>query len=234
MTAGRKQYMEGKKPETPKKMSADWGLELPVKKRAIIKARELGTVYQGTIIGCSHCSFLAAVDALESEGLSLISEDIKDKFFTGLMGLTGGVGNSGIGTCGAVNGASFVVSLATNVTIEENARDNSNRWLAFYDVKHYICDKFLGRWGAITCREIQIKNFGRAYDSRRAERSKQLFQAAKEKGCRNPYECVIATAAGWAAEAAWEIVNRTPALRERLKEEIIRKQATDKSSSYQA
>ena len=221
---------ENKKLETPKKLSADWGIELPQKKRAIIKARELGTSYQGTIIGCSHCAFIAAIDALKSEGVELTSEDIKDKLFTGLMGLTGGVGNSGIGTCGAVNGASFAVSLATNVTIEENAKDNSNRWLAFYDVKHFICDKFMEKWGAITCREIQIKNFGRAYDSRRPEKSKQLFQAAKEKGCRNPYDCTIGIAAGWAVEAAWEIVNRTSQEREHLKEEIVRRQATDQSS----
>ncbi len=221
-----------KKLETPKKLSADWGLELPPKKRAIIRARELGTIYQGTIIGCSHCAFLAAIDALESEGIKLISEDIKDKLFTGLMGLTGGVGNSGIGTCGAVNGASFAVSLATNITIEENAKDNSNRWLAFYNVKHYVCDKFMEKWGAITCREIQIKNFGRAYDSQMPERSKQLFQAAKEKGCRNPYDCTIAIGAGWAAEAAWEIVHQNFDERERLKEEIKRKQATDQSTQY--
>ncbi|MGQ9616696.1 MAG: C-GCAxxG-C-C family (seleno)protein [Spirochaetota bacterium] len=221
--------MEQDKLETPGKLSEEWGLELPAKKLAMIKARELGTIYQGTIIGCSHCTFLAAVNALELEGVKLISDDIRDKFFTGLMGLTGGVGNSGLGTCGAVNGASFVVSLATNITIEENARDNSNRWLAFFDVKHYIVEKFIVRWGTITCREIQIKKFGMAYDSRNPERSKQLFQMAKVKGCRNPYECTIALGAGWAAEAAWDIVHRSPGEREWLKEEIKRKQATDKN-----
>jgi hypothetical protein len=218
--------------ETPKKLSEDWGIELPPIKRVIIKARELGTTYQGTIIGCSHCTFLAAFDALKKEGIELSSDDIRDKLFTGLMGLTGGVGNCSIGTCGAVNGASFLVSLATNVTIEENAKDNSNRWLAFYDVKKYVCDRFIERWGAITCREIQIKNFGMAFDSRQPKRSKELFAAAKEKGCRNPYDCTIAIGAGWAAEAAWEIVHRTTQERELLKQEIIRKQSTDQSTQY--
>ena len=218
--------------ETPKKMSEDWGIELPPKKRVIIKARELGTIYQGTIIGCSHCTFIAAFDALKMEGIELSSDDIRDKLFTGLMGLTGGVGNCQIGTCGAVNGASFLVSLASNVTIEENAKDNSNRWLAFYDVKKYVCDRFIERWGAITCREIQIKNFGMAFDSRIPNRSKELFAAAKEKGCRNPYDCTIAIGAGWAAEAAWEIVHRTPQERELLKQEIKRKKSTDQSTQY--
>jgi len=218
---------QNKKLETPKKLSANWGLELPPKKRAIIKAREFGARFQGTIVGCPHCTFLAAIEALAEEGIELISDDIKDKIFTGIMGLTGGVGNSAIGTCGAVTGASMVISLATNVTIEENSKDNSNRWLAYYDVKKYVCDKFMERWGAITCREIQIKNFGRAYSSRVAERSKELFAAAKIKGCRNPYECTISIGAGLAAEGAWEIVNRTPEEREALKAEIKRKQATD-------
>jgi len=220
--------MAEKKLETPKKLSMDWGIELPPKKRAIIKARELGTGYQGTIIGCSHCTFLAAVNAPESEGIKLISEDIKDKLFTGLMGLTGGAGNSAIGTCGAVNGASFVISLATNVTMEENKKDIDSTWPAYYNVKHYITDRFMKKWGAITCREIQIKNFGRAYDSRRPERSKELFQIAAEKGCRNPYECTIGTAAGWAVEGVWEILNQTPEEREKLKEEIMRHQASDR------
>jgi len=218
--------------ETPKKLSEDWGIELPPGKLAVIKARELGTKYQGTIIGCSHCTFIAAFDALKEVGVTLASDDIRDKLFTGLMGLTGGVGNCHRGTCGAVNGASFLVSLASNVTIEETARDNSNRWLAFYDVKKYICDRFIEKWGAITCREILIKNFGMAFDSRRPNRSKELFAAAKAKGCRNPYDCTIAIGAGWAAEAAWEIVHRTAEERELLKEEIKRRQSTDRSSQY--
>ena len=221
---------KAKKLETPKKLSKDWGLELPPKQRAIIKARELGAIYQGTIVGCPHSTFLAAINALASEGIELVPDDIKDKIFTGIMGLTGGVGNSAIGTCGAVTGASVVIGLATNVTIEENAKDNSSRWLAYYDVKHYVTDRFYKMWGAITCREIQIVNFGRAYDSRIAERSKELFRDALVRGCRNPYICTIAIGAGLAVEGAWEILHRTPKEREVLKAEITRKQATDQSS----
>lgn len=184
------------------------------KEKLIKLGYEIGGKYVPTYWGCAQSSFLATVDILREFGIEILTENEEKSMFPGFVGLAGGTGNVGIGTCGAVNGASFVVSLATNITIEENARDNSNRWLAFFDVKHYIVEKFIARWGTIICREIQIKKFGMAYDSRNPERSKQLFQMAKVKGCRNLYECTIALGAGWAAEAAWDIVHRSPGERE--------------------
>lgn len=214
--------------KTPEKKK-DWGIELPLKKRAVIKARELGAKYQGTLVGCGHSTFAAVMDALKSEDISLISEGVEDKIFTGAMGLTSGGGNSAIGTCGAFMGASLAVSLATDIKVEENKNDLANRWLAYHDVKKYIGDRFMDKWGAITCREIQIENFGRAYNHQIADRSKQFFEAAKEKGCRNPYDCVIANSAGWAVEGILEILSRSSEEREDIKKEVKRKQ--EKSSS---
>lgn len=215
---------ENKKQKAPEQKK-DWGIELPPKEKAIIKARELGAKYQGTLVGCGHSSFAATVDALESVDVKFVPKNVKDKIFTGVMGLTSGGGNCAIGSCGAFAGASLAVSLASGVTIEENKEDLSDRWLAYRDVKKYIVDKFMERWGAITCREIQIKNFGRAYNSQMAKRSKQLFEAAEERGCRNPYVCTISRAAGWATEGIWEILNRSSEEKEEIKEELKRKQA---------
>jgi hypothetical protein len=106
------------------------------------------------------------------------------------------------------------------VTKEENARDKTSRWLAYRDVKKYIGDKFVERWGALTCREIQIKNFGIALNSRVPERNKELFKIASEKGCGTPEQCTIALAAGWATEGILEIIDRTAAERERIKAEL--------------
>jgi len=197
------------------------------KRKCIQKAKELAAEYQGTLVGCGHCSFAAIIDALKSVGIRLIPEEVEEKAFSGLMGLTGGVGNMGLGACGALIGASFCVSLATGVTRKENETDKDNRWLAYYDVKKYMCEKFLERWGALTCREIQMKNFGRAYNSRIPERSKELFEMANKKGCRNPEQCTISLAAGWATEAILEILERTQEEREKLKREIIATYAKD-------
>jgi hypothetical protein len=92
--------------------------------------------------------------------------------------------------------------------------------LAYHDVKRYLGDKFMERWGALTCREIQIKNFGVALNSRIPERNKELFRIAKEKGCGTPDQCTIALAAGWATEAILKIRERSPEERERIKQQL--------------
>jgi hypothetical protein len=191
----------------------------PEKKRCCIqKAKELGPQYERTLVGCGHCSFAAIIDSLKENGIHLVSEEAEEKIFSGLLGLTGGFGNMGIGSCGALSGAAFALSLSTGITKEENAQDKANRWLAYYDVKKHLGGKFMERWGALTCREIQIKNFGVALNSRIPERNKELFRVASEKGCGTPEQCTIALAAGWATEAILEILERPPKERERIKE----------------
>lgn len=171
--------------------------------RCIQKARELGAKYQGELVGCAHCSFAATLDALRSEGIEIVSEEVEDEILKGLVGLTGGVGNMGYGSCGAVTGASAAVSLASGIGRLEN-QDKANRWISYWNVKTGIVDKFMQKWGAIACRPIQIKNFGRAFNSRIPERSKELFQAAEERGCRTDATCTIAQAAAWAVEAIFK------------------------------
>jgi hypothetical protein len=85
------------------------------KEEAIRKARELAVEYQATLVGCGHCSFAATVDALRSVGIELVDERLENEMFKGLMGLTGGIGNMGYGTCGALSGAGFAVSIAAGV-----------------------------------------------------------------------------------------------------------------------
>jgi hypothetical protein len=161
------------------------------------------------------------VDSLKEKGIRLVAEEAEEKIFSGLIGLTGGFGNMGIGSCGALSGAGFAISLATGVTKGENARDKANRWLAYHDVKKYLGDRFMERWGALTCREIQIKNFGVAVNSRIPGRNKELFKMASEKGCGTPEQCTIALAAGWATEGILEILERPPEERERIQQELF-------------
>ncbi len=194
----------------------------------IQKAKELGPAYERSLVGCGHCSFAAVADSLKSQGIRLAAEEVEEKIFSGLIGLTGGFGNMGIGSCGALSGAAFAISLATGVTKEENAQDKTSRWLAYRDVKKYIGDKFLERWGALTCREIQIRNFGIALNSRIPERNKELFKIASEKGCGTPEQCTIALAAGWATEGILEILNRTSDERERIKQELTSERFSNK------
>ena len=108
------------------------------KERCIQKARELAVEYQGTLVGCGHCSFAATLDALRTEGIEIVPKEIEEELFKGVLGLTGGIGNLGVGTCGAVSGASFAISLACNIGPKELAPNKALRWIPYYYVKRVI------------------------------------------------------------------------------------------------
>lgn len=175
------------------------------RERCAHKARELAVEYQQTLVGCGHCSFAATIDALRSEGVELVSPEVEDAMFKGLIGLTGGVGNMGVGTCGAVIGAGFAISLATGIGRKELEPDKGNRWISYYNVAENLSKKWIERNGGLSCRETQIASFGKAFNSRMPERSKELFETAQKKGCLNCEECTIARAAGWAVDAIWDM-----------------------------
>ena len=171
------------------------------KEKAIQKSRELAVEYQETLVGCGHCSFAAAIDGLRSVGIELIDERLENVMFKGLMGFTGGIGNMGYGTCGALSGAGFAVSLAVGIGREILGEDKRNRWIPYYHVKEALGKKWLEKYPGLSCRETQIKHFGKAWNSRIPEMSKELFAAAQVKGCRIPDACNIANAAAMAVEA---------------------------------
>ncbi len=102
------------------------------KEQAIQKARELAVDYQATLVGCGHCSFAATVDALRAVGIELVNERLENEMFKGLMGLTAGIGNLGYGTCGALSGTGFALSLALGIGREELNEDKGNRWIPYY------------------------------------------------------------------------------------------------------
>lgn len=179
--------------------------EMVLRIKAEKKARELAIEYQDTLVGCGHCSFVAAMDALRYVGMEIVDERLEDEMFKGLIGLTGGVGNMAIGTCGAVAGAGFAISLAANVGSDSLAEDRRNRWKAYYYVKKGLGDPWKEKYQGLTCRETQIVNFGKAVDSRMPERSKELFDLAMCIGCRKPMVCTIANATAMAVSTILDI-----------------------------
>ncbi|NLS45430.1 MAG: C_GCAxxG_C_C family protein [Firmicutes bacterium] len=177
------------------------------KERCIQRARELACEYQGTLVGCAHCSFSAVMDALREEGIELVSPEIQNEMFKSVIGLTGGCGNMHIGTCGAVFGASYAISLATGIGREEQEKDGKwQRWISYYNVKDGIGDKFIDEFNSIICRDILLSRFGMSFDSQYPGRNKELFNLAEKVGCRNPQDCVISKAAAYAVERIWDLV----------------------------
>ncbi|HON42321.1 MAG TPA: C-GCAxxG-C-C family protein [Bacillota bacterium] len=178
------------------------------KEKCIQRARELAVEYQTTLVGCAHGSFAATVDALREFGIELVTPEVEDIMFKGLVGLTGGLGNMNTGTCGAVTGSSFAVSLACNITRELTEQQGKGmRWIAYYNVADGVANRFIEKYGSIVCRDIQLRIFGMAFDSRVPGRNKELFGCASKHNCQTPGACTIANGAGWAAERIWDMVH---------------------------
>lgn len=178
------------------------------KERCIQRAKELAFQYQGTLVGCAHCSFSAALDALREEGIELVSPEVQNEIFKAIIGLTGGCGNMHIGTCGAVLGSSAAISLAVGIGRDEQEKNGKwQRWISYYNVKTGVGDKFVQDYGSIICRDILLKRFGMAFDSQFPGRNKELFAFAEKKGCRHANGCIISKAAGYAVETIWDLIN---------------------------
>jgi hypothetical protein len=179
--------------------------EVLLKRKAVAKTRELAVEYQHSLVGCGHCSFSAIMDALRYVDMEIVNERLQNEMFKGLIGLTGGMGNMGIGTCGALAGSGYAISVAADVGSDSLNEDKRNRWYAYFWIKEGLGDPWMEKYKGITCRETQISIFGKAVNMRIPARSKELFDFAGELGCRQVGSCTIANAAAMATETIIEM-----------------------------
>jgi hypothetical protein len=169
--------------------------------KAMQKARELGKEYENLYVGCAQSSFAAIVDALRSEaGIELFTPEEQDKIFTAFVGLSGGVGMSAKGTCGAVTGASFAVSFASGKGRKEQLADKWAPVSSSKNVRDSVVSKMSNEFGSIICREICFCRFGKSYDFTKSEVAIEfLSQSRKHPQC-TVEGCTISKAAAWAVE----------------------------------
>ena len=174
----------------------------------IWRARELGAQYLLDYVGCAHSSFAATFDALREYGIEFFPKQVQDEVFKGIIGLTGGAGNMNEGTCGAVFGASFAIAVVTGQGRAQSAGDGGRHtWVASAYIKDSVARLFLDQFGSIVCRDILYQRWGAAFASQYPGRSKDFFAYSKGESCRNATECIIAQAAGCAAQVIWDYVH---------------------------
>jgi len=179
------------------------------KEKCVQRARELGCQYQGTLVGCGHCSYSAVLDALREEGIELVSPEVQNEIFKSIVGLTGGCGNMHEGTCGAVLGAGYAIGVATGIGREKQENDGGKQtWITSYRIKQGVADRFFEKYGSIVCREIMFSRWGVAYNSHYPGRSKEFFSHCGKAGCRNAQECVISNGAAFAVETIWDYMEK--------------------------
>jgi hypothetical protein len=166
-------------------------VKLTKKKGEIIqKSNELAIEYEAKYKGCGQCTFLAIIDALRWGGLEIIPEDMEDRFFSGVCVLTGGVGLSGDGTCGAVASGALAIGLALG--LQREAIDERLFRQSCAIVRDALLNKYYQKYNSMLCKDIQRKSFGRAWDLTRDEMSAEFLGISEG--------CVIMEGAMWATE----------------------------------
>jgi hypothetical protein len=160
------------------------------KEEIIQKSNQLAVEYEAKYKGCGQCTFLAIVDALRWGGLEIIPKDVEDRLFSGLCLLTGGVGLSGDGTCGAVVSGVLAIGLALGLQRESIDENIFRQSCAI--VRDTLLDKYYRNYNSLLCKDIQRKFFGKAWDLTRDEMSAEFLGISKG--------CVIMEGAMWATE----------------------------------
>lgn len=169
--------------------------------------------------GCAQAAFCTIVDYLrEEEGVELVAPETEEEMFKALVGLSGGAGNSGWGSCGALTGSGFAISLATGVGREQlvELRDAGARWLAFDNVAETIGQKFKDNFKGLTCHDVTFNRFGKWYDRWDPVVKAEFIKEEGERACFTPDKCTVAMAAAWAVEIILDL-RKNPRTLEQVK-----------------
>jgi hypothetical protein len=156
----------------------------------IKKANELAIECEAKYKGCGHCTFSAVIDALRWGGLEIIPREMEDRLFSGLCLLTGGLGLTGDGTCGAAAGGVLAIGLALG--LQRESTDESLFRQSCAIVRDALLDKYYQKYNSILCKDIQRKFFGKAWDLTSNEMSAEFLGISKG--------CVIMEGATWATQ----------------------------------
>jgi hypothetical protein len=189
---GRKLFIDAKMPSI---QSGDGGTTIMVrltktKDDIIKKSNALATQYATKYKGCGQSTFMAIIDALRWGGLEIIPKDVEHRLFSGICLLTGGIGLSGEGSCGAVASGTLAIGLALGLRLEST--DESLFRQSCVIVRDTLLDEYYQRYDSLLCKDIQRKFYGKAWDLTRDEMSAEFLGITEG--------CVIMEGAMWATQ----------------------------------
>ena len=118
------------------------------------KAHDLGFRYEKEFRGCGQCFIAAVYDALDLPYEAL---------FKSLSGLAGGVGMVNDGNCGAYIGGALVLSSLVGRE-RDDFKDEVGKRFEAYRLARNLRDRFIEKYGTVTCGNIHQKILGREFD----------------------------------------------------------------------
>lgn len=194
-------------------------------KELIESAYEIGGDYVTTYWGCAQSTYLATIDTLRNKEIEILTKKDEQKIFPALVGMAGGAGNVGVGSCGAFTGTAFLISLTSlrsqGITRKVQESNINHRWIAFDAVYRYTVKRFLGEYNGLSCRDVTWARFGKQYDSWDPKAKAEFAREEKERGCIDDtagYPCTIARAVAWAVEDIIDILINPITLNQVIKE----------------
>jgi hypothetical protein len=152
------------------------------KTEIIRKTGELAVEYEKKYSGCCQCVFLAIVDTLRWGGVEVATEDMEDRLFPGLCLLTGGVGVTIDGTCGAIIGGVMAIGMSMGVTRNVQGKDMSIVGDGLDIVWRYVMDRCDEKYRSQLCKEIQKIHYGQFWDFRIPEATDEYLKVSD--GCK--------------------------------------------------
>ncbi len=171
-------------------------------------AFDKGSNYEHDYRGCNQCAIAAIQDAL----------GIRNDFvYKAGSGLAGGLGECTDGVCGSYSGGAMMISLFFGRTRKEEATEKGreDKYVSFH-LTAALHDKFMKKYGSVTCSDLHKKFFGRSFDLRNDE-DKELFRKA---GAHDMDKCcgAVGDGARWAVEIILDEMEKRGLTLEDLKE----------------
>lgn len=161
------------------------------KKKMMQIAYDNGFKYERDYRGCAQCAIAAIQDAL---GV------MNDYVYKAGSGLAGGLGECIDGSCGGYSGGAMIISLLFGRTRQEEGSEKGreDKYVSFA-LTAALHDKYVEKYGSVTCAGVQKKVFGRSFNLRNDE-EKQLFREAGAHEDDDKCCAVVGDGARWAVE----------------------------------
>ncbi len=132
--------------------------------RIIDKAGHLADEIGVKLLACCPATFAAICEAFKSEEIELFSPETQEIITQGMIGMHGGVAMTGVGTCGAVTAATFIISRVVGVSTAELMENGNLNYASSIPAVESVIDRFEEEYGAIDCLRVRYNRVQRALD----------------------------------------------------------------------
>ncbi len=142
------------------------------KEALVVKAKNCGYSTETLYGNCIQSTLNGIYRAFPDFGVTV--EMLKSCF-----GMAGGTGCTLDGTCGALNGAAMIISLAKGRPIDDLDGDYDE----CHEIIRDITEKFRQKYGGILCKEVLNHNLGGVFDWKTEEGDRKYMESFGTHHC---------------------------------------------------